>query len=56
MKIKFILQKIIETITGKQCKKCKHHNGWFCDSKKHTECSMRIFPVGWEKKGGESDV
>jgi|GEM_PF-6413087 len=48
--LKYKLQRLIETITGKRCKNCKHHNGCFCDSVKKDKCSNSIFPVGWEKK------
>lgn len=57
MSIKRMIQKVVEFLTGKKCKNCKHCKGLFCRSLKAEECNSSIFPIGWEKKekGGASD-
>ena len=44
------LQIIVETITGRKCGKCKHYG---IGNDACVECNRRIFPIGWERKGGE---
>lgn len=52
MSLKDKIQILIEKITGKHCKYCKHNKGWLCESTKHPACVNSIFPIGWEKKEG----
>lgn len=52
MKVKRKIQKVVEFLTNKKCENCKHCKGFFCTSPKGLECGKRIFPIGWEKKGG----
>lgn len=56
MKVKRKIQKVVEFLTNKKCENCKHNKGFFCENPKVTKCVSSIFPIGWEKKGGASDV
>lgn len=60
MKIKTILQVVVEFLTNKKCKNCKYNKGIFngCMSPKNQKCVSSIFPVGYEpkEKGGGSDA
>ena len=58
MKIKRIIQKVVEFLTNRKCENCKHNKGITCCSPKGWECGKSIFPIGFEKKekGDASDV
>ena len=52
MKIKNILEIIIEKITFRNCNKCKYNNMIICtrNDKKGNDCRNSIFPCGFKKK------
>lgn len=52
MKVKEILQIVVETITGRKCSRCKHKRYYGCKSEKYEECCTHIFPIGFERKDG----
>lgn len=55
MTLKGRIETIIEKLTNKECKNCKHNRGIFCTSPKRDLCISSIFPKGYEpkEKGGE---
>ena len=50
MRLRRIVEVIIETITNKHCEKCKYNEGMFCSSPKRAECISSVFPKGYEPK------
>lgn len=50
MKLRSVIETVVETLTNRHCKNCKHNTGMFCESPKHDECISSIFPKGYEPK------
>lgn len=50
MELKYKLQKLIETVTGKRCENCKYCNGLTCTSDNQEKCVNSLFPVGYERR------
>ena len=53
MKLRSVIETVVETLTNRHCKNCKHNTGMFCESPKHDECISSIFPKGYEPKEKE---
>lgn len=56
MKLRFIMEKVVETITNKHCRNCKHNKEIYCTSPKRYECISSIFPKGYEPKRSDSNA
>lgn len=56
MRLRRILEVIIEIITNRHCGKCKYNEGMHCSSPKRTECISSVFPKGYEPKEPEPPV
>lgn len=53
MKLRDILQIIIEALSGKTCDKCKHNVNGLCTYDKYSDCVDSIYPKGFEAKDEE---
>ena len=49
-RLKYWAEILIETITGKNCDKCKYKMGVECSSPRHSQCINSIYPKGFERR------
>lgn len=55
MMFRNFLEILVEIITGRRCKTCKHNQCYGCmhpDPEKGRRCREKIYPYGYEKREG----